>query len=165
MEYNVWVIRRELKYWWDLVLVRHWEMMAHIQCPQALNVWVGKVGTSILVSFFIEGSLRGEKYLKLPKTMIYHRVMYGFNRMARHPIRLVQCVIIWTKHCHIRLIDIEWPASSPDLISLDFFYLKSKSYFNRPTNKERNERRRISKNNPSIISNVLRDFQYHIGYC
>ncbi|KAJ8948833.1 hypothetical protein NQ318_013485 [Aromia moschata] len=56
------VNRQNCRYWsWTNP---HWIIEAHTQHPQKLNVWAGIVANRIIVPFFFEETLTGERYLE-----------------------------------------------------------------------------------------------------
>lgn len=133
------VNRQNCRYW--APTNPHWMMEAHTQFPQKLNVWAGIVGDRIVGPFFIEGSLTGPKYLDLLSNHVvptlaelfpnnddpdipHDSLWYQQDGAPAHYDLLVRNYLNQTfpNRWIGRRGFIEWPARSPDLTPLDFFY-------------------------------------------
>lgn len=168
----------------------HWQMEAHSQFPQKLNVWAGIVGNRILGPFFFEGALTGERYLEFLRdelvpalAVLYpndgdpdlpnNTIWFQQDGAPPHFAVIVRQYLnqVFANQWIGRRGTIEWPPRSPDLTPLDYYlwgYLKSKVYFNRPNtidelkDRIRNEIRAIQ---PDTLGKVLQEFQWRMGYC
>lgn len=168
----------------------HWMCEAHTQYPKKVNVWAGIINNKIIGPYFFEGTVTGEVYLDFLINFLVPTLQRAFpdvnhpNEIDRsiyyqqdgappHFARTVRNYLneVFPNRWIGRRGAIEWPARSPDLTPLDYFlwgYLKSKVYFNRPNNIADLKVRiteEINKITPEVIQNVVREFQYRLGYC
>lgn len=125
----------------------------HTQYPEKRNVWAGILGNEIIGPFFIDGNLTGPKYMEL----LINYIVPAMHRSAANqniPWREVYFqqdgapphFSLDVRHYldtvfHNRWIGrrgpMLWPARSPDLTPLDFFfwgYLKDKVFRTKPEN-------------------------------
>ena len=101
----------------------------------SLNVWGGIIGSTIIGPYFFNGHLNGEMYLQflqneLPRLLANvplitrNRMWFQQDGAPAHFSRNV------TEHLNVTFEEkwvgrngpINWPARSPDLTKLDFFY-------------------------------------------
>lgn len=119
----------------------HWIRETHTQYPQKVNVWAGIIGDHIIGPIFIEGNLTAAKYLNILRDEVVPALANLYPN-ALHPT--LPSETVWfqqdgaTPHYAVIVRDylteifpnkwigrrgaIEWPARSPDLTPLDFFY-------------------------------------------
>ncbi|XP_066157702.1 uncharacterized protein [Euwallacea fornicatus] len=144
------VNRHNCRYWSDIN--PHIFHEAHTQHPQKLNVWAGIFGDHIIGPYFIPGNLTDETYLQLLEDFAYPQLVdlvennpdYSENLLTfqqdgapPHYALAVRQFLNenFPSHWIGRRDPIEWPARSPDLTPLDFFFwghLKSKVYSTPP---------------------------------
>lgn len=111
----------------------------HTQYSQKVNVWCGIIGEHIIEPFFIEGNLNCDKYLQLLQSdiipiqlfpsvnnpnVIAENVWFHQDGATLHYARIVRICLnqIFPERWIGRRGSIEWPARSPDLTPLDFFF-------------------------------------------
>lgn len=182
------VNRQNCRYW--ATENPHWMMECHSQVPQKVNVWAGVIENRVIGPFFFEENLNGERYLEFLENDLVpclatlypdpedpdipdNSLWYQQDGAPAHYTRPVRQYLdtVFPGRWIGRRGAIEWPARSPDLTPLDFFlwgYLKSKVYVNRPNNIEELKIRitdEIRLIEPSVIDNVLQEFQHRLGYC
>lgn len=104
------------------------------QYPQKINVWCGIFGGHIIGPFFIQGNLNGQRYLDLLNTQIIpalavlqpdlrHQVWFQHDGCPAHSTEEVRRLLTDTFAGWIgRGGTIGWPARSPDLTPMDFFF-------------------------------------------
>lgn len=176
------VNRHNCRYWSDTN--PHWMIQKHTQHPEKLNVWAGIVGRHVVGPFFVEGNLNSEVYLAL----LQNQIIPEIQRVSGDNFEN-----IWLQHdgapphygVHVRhFLDnvfphkwigrrgrIEWPARSPDLSPLDYFfwgYLKEKVYKTKPQNLDelRNRIVREAQGVPvQALNNAISAFYNRLGYC
>lgn len=127
------VNRHNCRYWSDSN--PHWTRDEHTQYLQKLNVWAGIVNNQLVGPYFIDGDLNAVKYEAMLRGQIIPRIREivgdNFNHTwfqqdgaPAHYGRNVRALL--DLEFHHRWIgrrgEIEWPARSPDLSPLDFFY-------------------------------------------
>lgn len=148
-----------------------------------INVWLGVIGTRIVGPIFFYGPLNGARYLHFLQNEIqnfievlpvqHEHVFYQQDGAPPHNARVVTDYLSET--FNNRWIGthgpIRWPARSPDLTPLDFFYwahIKEKVYHTQPHNIG-DLRNRITQVINSItpiqMENVLREFKERITSC
>lgn len=175
------VNRHNSRYWSDAN--PHWMVEAHTQHPQKVNVWAGLLGDSVVGPFFIDGNLTGGKYLE----MLQGNIVPAINGIVQNSFNPVFQHDGAPAHFDVRVRNFlqeqfpgrwigrrgptEWPARSPDLTPLDFFFwgfLKSKVYETRPRDlddlrgKIQNTCRLIT---PEMLNNVRRSFENRLYFC
>lgn len=168
----------------------HWMEQDHTQYPQKLNVWAGIIGSRIIGPFIIHENLTGDIYLNLLRHSVLPQLINLFPNPANpqllrndiyfqqdgappHYARNVRFYLDETfpNRWIGRRGRIEWPARSPDLTPLDFFfwgYVKSVVYKTKPnTLAELEERIRdvAGRITPQSLQNVQRGFIDRLGYC
>lgn len=168
----------------------HWIQEVHTQRPQKVNVWAGLVGNNIIGPFFIRENLNGNGYLNLLRNEVVPALatLFPIANIGDHPnahfwfqqdgapphfARNVRDYLneIFPGRWIGRRGAIEWPARSPDLSPLDFFFwghLKCQVYKNRPHNLEQLEERVVQEANritPEQIQNSLRNFTDRLHFC
>lgn len=175
------VNRHNCRYWSDVN--PHWMIEAHTQHEQKVNVWAGILGNSIVGPFFIDGNLNGQKYLE----MLEQNIVPAINGIAQDLYDPIFQQDGAPPHYHLTVRNflnerfpgrwigrrgaIEWPARSPDLTPLDFFFwgfLKSKVYETRPQNVNELRDRIVHCCHlitPDMLENVRRAFQARLYFC
>lgn len=149
-----------------------------------INVWLGVIGTRIIGPIFFEQHLNAVQYLAFLQNTIadilenlpvrqYAQVLYQQDGAPAHNARIVTAYLNAT--FGNRWIGtngpVRWPARSPDLTPLDFFYwghIKEKVYRTKPQNlDDLSDRITQAVNNitPLKMNNVLREFQERIHLC
>ena len=115
------------------------------QVQFAINVWCGIIGSNIVGPIFYEGSLTGRRYVDLIITGVLEEYMDNVNLEIRHliyfqqdgapPHQVQEVGTLLNRMFPGRWIanngPIHWPARSPDLSPLDFFfwsYIKDELY-------------------------------------
>lgn len=176
------VNRHNYSYWSDEN--PHWMIEKHTQRPQKLNVWAGIFGSQVVGPFFIEGNLNSVQYLAMLRNQIIPTLQniagdnFGtlwFQQDGAPPHFGVDI----RRHLnHVfpgkwigRRGAIEWPARSPDLSPLDYYfwgYLKDQVYRTKPQDLVE-LRLRIVEEAARIpvdaIRNALSAFYHRLGYC
>lgn len=178
---NGMVNRHNCRYW--STENPRWVEEAHTQYPEKLNVWAGIFNNRVIGPFFIDGSLTGQKYLDLLQNDIIPAIMINgqvplnvwfqqdgapphYDRNVRNFLNLT-----FTNRWIGRRGSIEWPARSPDLSPLDFYfwgYLKNSVYSSRPNNLHELQQRIITTAlaiNVETFSNVSQEFLNRLAYC
>ena len=174
--------RHNCRYWAETN--PHWAREDKSQYPEKLNVWAGIFNNRIVGPFFIDGNLNAENYEEMLRNQIVPAIrrIAGDNFMntwfqqdgapahyARDVRNLLDAVFVnrWIG----RRGTIEWPARSPDLTPLDYFYwgyLKDRVYKTKPRNLvELRERIELESANisPEAIENVVNAFYHRLAYC
>lgn len=149
-----------------------------------INVWLGVLGTRIIGPIFFEEHLTADQYLDFLQNHIenilenlpvrqYAQIFYQQDGAPAHTARIV------TTYLNATFGDrwmgtngpVRWPARSPDLTPLDFFYwghIKEKVYRTKPQNiQDLRDRiiRAVNNITPVQMNNVLREFQERIHMC
>lgn len=133
------VNRHNCRYWADDN--PYWIREAHTQRPQKVNVWAGIVGDQVIGPIFFDGTLNAAKYLtflqedlvpclaalypnELDPDLPDERLWYQQDGAPPHYAVTVRQYLdeIFPNRWIGRRGAIEWPARSPDLSPLDFFY-------------------------------------------
>lgn len=105
----------------------------HTQWPEKVNVWVGILGNNLLGPFFIDGCLNSDKYLDLLQLEVgpqldnireNGQIIFQHDGAPPHSSAAVtEFLNISFPNSWIgRFGPFKWPARSPDLTPLDFFY-------------------------------------------
>lgn len=145
-------------------------------------MWAGLVKNYLIGPYFIDGALTGEKYLNLLQQQIIPEINNLFPNMnatfqqdgaPAHYHRNVGEYLNTTfpQRWIGRRGEIEWPAKSPDLTSLDLFlwgYSKDRVYVNKPTTIQDSKARiglEMQAITPQMINNSIRSFQDRLYYC
>lgn len=176
------VNRHNYRYWSDEN--PHWMVEKHTQHPQKLNVWAGIFGSQVVGPFFIEGNLNAVQYLAMLRNQIIPALqnIAGDNfgtlwfQQDGAPPHFGLDVRQHLNHVFPgkwigRRGAIEWPARSPDLSPLDYYfwgYLKDQVYRTKPRDLVE-LRLRIEQESARIpveaINNALSAFYHRLGYC
>lgn len=164
----------------------HWMIEGHTQHPQKLNVWAGIIRGRIVGPFFIDGNLGGDSYLALLQTHIIPtlqnilgenlvNIWFQQDGAPPHYKKIVRDYldVMFPQRWIGRRGTIEWPARSPDLTPLDFFFwgcLKDRVYKTNPQNLEelRNrilEESRWIENNGTGLQNAIDAFYHRLAHC
>lgn len=158
----------------------HWMTENHTQHPQKLNVWAGILGNSVVGPFIFNGNLNGPQYLE----MLQHNIVPAihtirgdcfFQQDGAPPHYDINVRAFLNQTFPERWIGrrgaVEWPARSPDLTPLDFFFwgfLKTKVYETRPQNLDE-LRMRIENAcrlvTPEMLENVRHAFESRLYFC
>lgn len=121
-----------LRYWSTENENRHLNLRT--QYPQKVNVWAGVLGNSVIGPFFIDGNLNGAVYLDLLQNRILPSVRevaenldsVWFQQDGCPAHEQLQVRNFLNNNFPNRLIsnsgNILWPARSPDLTVMDFFF-------------------------------------------
>lgn len=141
------VNRHNCRYWTDTN--PHWYVEAHTQRPSKVNVWAGIVDNRLIGPFIIDGNLNSVKYLEMLQNQIVPALQNMFGQEAQniwlqqdgappHYGREVRQYLnnVFPRRWIGRRGAVEWPARSPDLNPLDYFfwgYLKYLVYQTKPT--------------------------------
>lgn len=157
----------------------------HTQYRKTVNVWAGILGNKIIGPFFIDGALTAEKYLELLLTKVgpalagyrnNEEIIFQHDGAPAHSAAEITEFLnntfpgSWIG----RFGPYKWPARSPDLTPLDFFYwgyVSSKVFDNireRPTDVQELKRRIIEASRRIKIrqlQNVRRHFHERLGHC
>lgn len=133
------VNRQNVRYWSDVNL--HIYRECNTQFPQKLNVWAGILGNHIIGPLFIQGNLTGLLYLDMIENTVEHLIL---ECIEENPDEFGDVPIIFQQdgapphyHRDVRnYLDhqypgrwigrrgaVEWPARSPDLTPMDFFFV------------------------------------------
>lgn len=176
------VNRHNCRYWSDTN--PRWMREHRTQRPLKVNVWAGIIGTTVIGPFFIDGNLNGPKYLDLLRNQIIPAIRNAvgnnfndtwFQQDGASPHFSVDVRNYLNEVFQDRWIGrrgtIEWPARSPDLSPLDFFFwghLKNIIYKTKPDNLDE-LRNRILLTAHQITNQQLRNsisaFYNRLGYC
>lgn len=134
---NSTVNRHNCRYWSDSNPRIFHEV--HTQNPEKLNVWVGIFGDRLIGPIFLEDNLTGDIYLNMLQNIIYPLLV----EIVEHDERYQENLLVFQQDGapphfarHVREFlgqhfpaqwigrrgPMEWPARSPDLTPLDFFY-------------------------------------------
>lgn len=114
----------------------HWVLRAKHQYKWSFNVWVGLYDGNVVGPFFYDGSLNGLRYVR--------EILGGLVDEFQVALPLSACARVWFQHdgapphsssAACRWLDgrfpeqwigrggpVTWPARSPDLNPLDFFF-------------------------------------------
>jgi hypothetical protein len=133
------VHRQNCRYW--ATENPHWMQESHTQNPQKLNVWAGFTRGHILGPYFFDGSLNGEMYLEFLRFELIPALAILFPNYEDPDLPSFN---VWYQqdgappHYSLRVREyldevfpnrwigrrgpMEWPARSPDLTPLDFFF-------------------------------------------
>ncbi|RZC38231.1 DDE 3 domain containing protein [Asbolus verrucosus] len=157
----------------------------HTQWSQKVNLWAGILGLHVIGPFVIDGSLNGAKYLQL----LNNKILPAVRRIAINgKIIFQQDGAPPHKNQEItRLLNIQfpnewigrfgplkWPARSPNLNLLDFFYWEhpaTKVFANirdRPQDmQELTNRPHEASNEITVrqLQDVKRNFRDRLSYC
>lgn len=157
----------------------------HTQRREKVNVWAGILGNSIIGPYFIDGTLTAHKYLEilqveigpaLEDLAINGEIIFQHDGAPAHSAAVVTEFLnnTFPGRWIGRFGPYKWPARSPDISPLDYFYwgnLSSKVFDNvreRPVNVE-DLKIRIIEASQSItirqLHNVRRHFYDCLGYC
>lgn len=168
---------------------RYWSLenqhrynVTRTQYPESVNVWAGIIDNRIIGPFFINGTLNGQKYVNLLQENIlpalenlnFHQPWFQQDGAPPHYFLPAREII--NEYFPNRWIGrggpIRWPARSPDLTPMDFFYwpkLKSRVYNHIPiTTVDELKRRIVEASNeitPLEIQNSVNEFYNRVGYC
>lgn len=162
----------------------HWMREDKSQYPQKLNVWAGIVNNRIIGPFFIDGNLDAEKYEAMLRNDIvpaiteivgddFENTYYQQDGAAAHYGRDVRDYLDHVFHNRWigRRGAIEWPARSPDLTPLDYFYwgyLKDRVYKTKPRDLDELRQRIIDESAlipAQIIQNAIDAFYHRLAFC
>lgn len=176
------VNRQNCRYW--AVENPHWAREAKSQYPQKLNVWAGILNNRIIGPFFIDGNLNAEKYETMLRNQIvpaireiagedFNNTWYQQDGAAAHYARNVRTYLdtVFINRWIGRRGAIEWPARSPDLTPLDYFYwgyLKDRVFKTKPLNLDESRQRIIDESAiilTEMIENAVGAFYHRLGYC
>lgn len=155
------------------------------QHPQSINVWAGIIDRRIVGPFFIDGALNAVKYRQLLQERIIPALRQFENETGRQvwfqqdgapPHYALTVREILNNQFGHRWIGrgggINWPARSPDLNPLDFYYwgrIKSAVYTNVPPADIDELKQRIITASREIpenhIDNVVHGFYDRLGHC
>lgn len=185
---NGFVNRHNCRYW--SAENPHWMEEMHTQHPQKVNVWAGIIGTHVIGPFFLNGNLTADTYLTLLREKVIPAVIQIFPNRENpqviandvyfqqdgappHYARIVRVFLdnVFPRRWIGRRGHIEWPARSPDLTPLDFFFwghLKSVVYRTKPaTVQELQERILAVADNitPQSLQNVQQEFVDRLAHC
>lgn len=161
---------------------QHLYFPTRTQFPQKINVWAGMVGNNILGPFFLEDNLTAELYLQLLQERIVpavnnlgiENVWYQHDGAPCHSARIVSEYLnnTFPGRWIGRTGPIRWPARSPDLSPLDYFYwgyLKTNVYHFGPIQNIDLLKERIMLISQQItrdkIQNAIDSFYHRMGYC
>jgi hypothetical protein len=175
------VNRHNCRYWSDTN--PHWKREAHTQHPQKVNVWSGLIGSNVIGPFFINGNLNGDTY----RNLLIDRIIPAIQDLG------LEFNSIWFQQdgapphyaVNVRnLLDetfpeqwigrrgrIEWPARSPDLSPLDYFfwgYLKDKVYQTKPNDINDLKQRILheaAEIPPEMLRNVMDGYYNRLAHC
>lgn len=177
------VNRHNMSYWSDTN--PHWIMDTRsTQWPQKIMVWAGIMNNRIIGPFFIEGNLTGDMYEDLLRVAIipaiqdvvgedFDQTWFQQDGAAPHYKRSVRDYInqVFPHRWIGRRGEIEWPARSPDLTPLDYFfwgYLKDRVYRTQPANLQELQQRiedEIAAMTPEMIQRSVQNFYQRLAYC
>lgn len=177
------VNRHNSRYWSDEN--PHWMFEGHTQHPKKVNVWAGMIDSQIIGPFLIEGNLTAEKYLEMLQNQIipairnlvgndFINIWFQHDGAPPHYGRVVRAFLNYTFPGRWigRRGEVEWPARSPDLSPLDFFfwgYIKNRIYATKPAD-ENELWQRIVETSAAVggdmLSNATTNGFYHrLAYC
>ena len=157
-----------------------WMSELHTQYPEKVNVWAGILGNHIIGPFFIDGNLTGQKYLDLLRQRIIPEIRnlneniddiwYQHDGAPAHFSRgVIEFLNIRFPERWIgRRGTLEWPARSPDMTPLDFFFwghLKCRVYKDRPNDLRQKILDEAAQITPGMLSNTLAEFYDRLGFC
>lgn len=177
------VNKQNCRYWSDNN--PRWMMEAHTQHPQKVNVWAGIVGDCIVGPFILDDNLTGEAYCDLLANRIIPNIRQKFGQELYNNLWFQQD---WAPpHYYLRARQIlneqfpnrwigrrgaiEWPARSPDLSPLDYFfwgYLKHNVYKTKPADINELKRRIIDESArvpPDMIQKVTKEYYSRLAHC
>lgn len=167
----------------------HWFREVHTQNPQKVNAWSGMVGRHTIGPFFIQGNLNGESYLDLLQTHIvpaiqalfpgeeFQKVWFQQDGAPPHYSVIVRNYLNatfpnrWIGRGVVGQLSIKWPARSPDLTPMDFFFwghLKDRVYKVKPVSVEdlkTSIRDEIFEITPEMLDNALFATYVRLGHC
>ena len=152
------------------------------QRPQKVNVWAGLIRDQVIGPFFLDGNLDGREYLNLLRDRIIpsllntqiNNIWYQQDGAPPHNTAAV------TEYLHQTFQEnwignrgpVRWPARSPDLTPLDFYYwpyMRQKVYNAIPIVDVEDLKNRITAVSESIppihIENAIRSFYDRLSYC
>lgn len=176
------VNRHNCRYWSDVN--PHWYMEAHTQHPSKVNVWAGIINNRLVGPFIINGNLNSDKYLEMLANQIVPALQQMFGQEinniwfqhdgapAHYGHRVRQYLDnVFPRRWIGRRGAVEWPARSPDLNPLDYFFwghMKNVVYKKEPTDVQ-NLQEIILQTAQSIpqeaISNAVSSFYTRLAHC
>lgn len=181
-ELNGKVNRHNMRYWADSN--PYWMRDTHTQYNAKVNVWAGILNNRIVGPFFLDETLNAQRYLHLLRDRIipaireivgelFENVWFQQDGAPPHFGRNVREYLDETfPHRWIgRRGSIEWPARSPDLTPLDFFYwgyLKDRVYATKPVciNDLKERILMVSQSvTPEMLTNVSNTLYLRFGHC
>jgi hypothetical protein len=160
----------------------HWVSETKCQNSPKVNVWAGIFGDHLVGPFFIEGNITGDKYLDMLKNEVLPalaRLPGGQNAYwmqdgaPAHFKRNVRDYLnaLFPNRWIGRSGPIPWPARSPDLTPMDFFfwgYVKHQVFLTQPTDVD-DLKDRITRACQSVpihmFQNSRRATYDRLGYC
>lgn len=161
-----------------------WMTEAHTQHPEKVNVWAGLIGTRVVGPFFIEGNLNANSYEELLRTRVipslmellgpqFQQIWFQQDGAPPHFALQVRQLLDTTfpEKWIGRRGHIEWPARSPDLSPLDYFFwgvLKDKVYSTKPENIDQLKERILeeaSRVTEESIASVMNGYYQRLGHC
>lgn len=157
----------------------------YCQVREKVNVWCGILGTHILGPFFFDGNLNGKSYLQFLQNVVMpalYALELNYNVMFMHDGCPAHSTVPVTQYLNNVFRDNwigrfgpqKWPARSPDLNPLDFFYwgfMKNTVFNNQEepvTNLEelRNKILTVSATiTVDMLRNVNNSFYNRLGFC
>lgn len=174
--------RHNCRYWSDEN--PHWMREDKSQYPQKLNVWAGILNNRIIGPFFIDGNLNAQNYEAMLRELIvpaireisgdnFEDIWYQQDGAAAHYGRNVRAYLdgVFVERWIGRRGTIEWPARSPDLTPLDYFYwgyLKDRVFRTKPQNLDELRQRIIDESAlipTEMIQNAINAFYHRLAYC
>lgn len=176
------VSRHNCRYWNDVRPT--WIQESHTQWPEKVNVWAGIIDSKVIGPFFIETSLTRESYLKLLRENVvpalremypdtFHEMWFQQDGAPAHFARDVRNFLdeVFPGKWIGRQGAVAWPARSPDLTPLDYFYwghLKDQVYKSQPRTIE-DLKLNIVNESANLTSaqllNVINSFYFRLCYC
>lgn len=156
----------------------HRSIPSRSQYRHKLNVWAGLLGSHVVGPFFIDGVLPSQKYIiqAFPDINIQNVYFQQDGCPVHNALRVANYLQEQFPHRWIgtNTDRISWPARSPDLSPLDFFYwgyLEQKIYGHentRPANLQELEDHILNTSNnitPQMLDNVRSNFYDRLGFC
>ena len=129
--------------------VRHWAQVnsnvtyaSHTQHPSKLNLWAGIVNEHLIGPIIIDGTLTSDKYFELMVTEIGPRITdFGLNDDLfylhdGYPAHNYRPGVAFLRESFPRRVigtyeePLSWPARSPDLNIMNFFFVGSPHVYN-----------------------------------
>lgn len=165
---------------------KHLTIPSHTQYRQKLNAWAGLIGNHVIGPFFINGTLTSQKYLDILQFQVFpalqqlddiavENIYFQQDGCPAHnalPVRNWLSQQFPNRWIGTHSQPISWPARSPDLSPLDFFYwghLKNTIYGHvRPNNLQELQERivGVSQNiTQETLNDVSQDFYHRLGFC